>query len=304
MRVLLRSTSSTRLIEDLPVERVIGDILDPASLDRALEGTEIVYHVAGLMESKRAEHFQLYNTQGTINLLQALERQKAAGKSSLERLVFVSSLAAGGPMPRYQLRCEEDRDEPISAYGRSKLDAEQALLQRKDSIPSVIVRPGLIYGPGDRQVLILGRMIQRGIVFNPRGSTRSGLKYFSFIHVDDVIEALVRSAFSENASKISSGEIFYLSADEIVSSQDFISAFSSALKRSPLKIPVSDLLFKTVGLFLPWVTSDKIKEISQDYWICSNIKARELLGFRPKWSLFQGVEDTVKWYRENQWLRA
>src|SRR5690242_20898559 len=119
VRVLLRPTSHTRLLEGLAVERVPGDLRDPASLEQALAGVQIVYHVAADYRLWARDPREIYesNLQGTRNLLEA------AGRAKVEKFVYTSTVGTVA-VPRESVLPDESvvslLDEMIGAYKRSK----------------------------------------------------------------------------------------------------------------------------------------------------------------------------------------
>ncbi|MEN0110196.1 MAG: NAD-dependent epimerase/dehydratase family protein, partial [Planctomycetota bacterium] len=153
---LVRPTSDTGGLEPLGVERAVGSLGDAESLVRAVggsfggEGAEVVLHVAGLTHAWRAEDFHRVNAEGTATLCRA-----AAGASSPPTVVLLSSLAAAGPSPDGAPHTEATKPAPISHYGRSKLAGERAARRFADRLPLSIVRPPVVFGPGDRDGLLL-----------------------------------------------------------------------------------------------------------------------------------------------------
>ena len=104
------------------------------------------------------------------------------------RLVFCSSLAAAGPSVPGRPRREEETPAPVSLYGRSKLGGEQAVREFADRVPSVILRPPIVYGPGDQEFLpSMLPMARMGVMLK----SGFGPKHYSLIHVDDLCTALL-----------------------------------------------------------------------------------------------------------------
>ena len=120
VRALVRATSRTHALARLGAELAPGDVSDPASLQRAVEGCEGVVHLAGAVKAlSKAELFRA-NAGGTRNVVEACARTGC-------RLVYVSSLAAAGPSLGGRPRREEDPPAPVSSYGESKLAGEAAV---------------------------------------------------------------------------------------------------------------------------------------------------------------------------------
>jgi dihydroflavonol-4-reductase len=149
VRVLVRATSNLAVLEDLPVERVEGDLRDGASLDRAMQGVQRVYHVAAdyrLWTPKPAEIYES-NVEGTRRLL------AAARRAGVERIVYTSTVATIA-VPRHGALPNEETqaalEEMIGHYKRSKFLAERVAVDAaRAGVPVVIVNPTAPLGPGD-----------------------------------------------------------------------------------------------------------------------------------------------------------
>ena len=148
VRALVRKSSNRRFLETLPgVEFAEGSVEDAAKVDLAAKGVDAIVHSAGLVKARNKDEFHATNVVGTTNLLAA---GKAQGKK-LKRFVFVSSLAAVGPSPDGRPVDGEREPNPVTHYGRSKLEAERAVRAAKGELPVTVIRPPLIYGPRDNE---------------------------------------------------------------------------------------------------------------------------------------------------------
>ncbi len=159
VRVLARPESDLHNLEGLPVERVAGDMRDPASLRKALTGCQHLYHVAAhyALWAKNPSIFYDINVTGTKNLLEAA---RAAG---IERTVYCSTIGAIGLPPEGGLGTETtpvSLDQMAGHYKRSKYLAEQEVLKlAKDGVPVVIVNPSAPVGAGDVKPTPTGQVI-------------------------------------------------------------------------------------------------------------------------------------------------
>ncbi len=157
MRVLVRRTSDRSFLRGLECEEALGDVTQPETLSAAVEGVEAVVHAAGLVKARSAQEFQAVNAQGTSNLLSALD-----SISHLRRFVYISSLAAHGPSEDGRPRPLDAPPNPVTAYGRSKLRAEELVRSwAGDGRSAAIIRPPVIYGPRDRELLPFFRLTRR-----------------------------------------------------------------------------------------------------------------------------------------------
>jgi nucleoside-diphosphate-sugar epimerase len=192
---LVRPTSDLSRLEKLGVEQRVGSLSDEASLAAALEGIHAVYHLAGLTHGRRLEDFLRVNAEGAESLCRA-----AASQPSPPTVLLVSSLAAVGPSPPGRPHDEATPPEPVSNYGRSKLAGERAARGFADRLPLTIVRPPVVFGPGDRDGLLLFKALRR---FPLHAVPQLRGLPLSLIYVDDLVEAMV--AVAERGERVTQG---------------------------------------------------------------------------------------------------
>jgi len=295
---LVRSTSDTSALQRLPVQLLVADLENPEALINA-EGIQTVYHVAGAIKAASREGYFRTNQFGTRRLLETL-----AKNSSASRFVHISSLAAAGPSPEGRGLTEGERENPISWYGASKLESEKEVLKFSKAFQVTILRPSAVYGPCDRETLLIFRMIKRGCLFTPGRFTRR----FSLIHIDDLTAAILRAGKLDTAS----GEVFFISREETYTWDEVGRAIARELGTKYRRIAFPQGLARVAGLagdFLSslsgrpaTISSQKVKELLQPSWLCSSAKARNHLGFHPQIDLEHGIRDTVHWYQNHGWL--
>ncbi|HMK49683.1 MAG TPA: NAD(P)-dependent oxidoreductase [Thermodesulfovibrionales bacterium] len=291
---LSRNTSNLKWIENLGVRIVKGDCTDLESLRGLQDNFDYVFHLAGLTKSVSEEEFFLINAKGTENLMQALVDKSAR----LRRFVYLSSLAAAGPGLTMSPLREDCNPSPVSSYGRSKLAGERAVLRLKDTIPVSILRPPAVYGPRDRDMLMIFKMAKKGFFFD------LGKCYYSLLYVEDLVRGIILCA----ESKLAEGRVYFLSDNNIYSGERIALEVSSALetKTTPLRVPKCVMpFFAYIGEKLNSrgiINRDRIKDFQHAYWICDSTKAREEIGFIPKVGLKEGIKWTADWYRIHRWL--
>jgi nucleoside-diphosphate-sugar epimerase len=293
---LVRSPGKAAALGPLGVRLVAGDLSDADSLARAVEGQDVVFHVAGLVAARDEAEFMRGNRDGTAGLVAAAS---AAGRP---RLVLVSSMAAGGPAQPGEPLTGTEPARPVTFYGRSKLAAETAVTS--SSLPWVIVRPPTVYGPRDREVLKVFRMARLGLapVFG------DGSQQLSAVHGADLAEALVAAATS--AATI--GKMYYPCHPEIFTSAEFVRAIGTAMGRRvalvPVPAPVGRALLAVTEASARLVnqttilTRDKANEFFQAAWIGDPGPLTRDSGWRAKHDLRSGLADTIRWYRDAGWL--
>jgi dihydroflavonol-4-reductase len=297
---LVRKTSNIDALPKESIRLVIGDLSDAAAIREAGRTISIVFHLAGAIKAANRQQYFYANQLGTRLLLETL----AEVNPGLKRFVFVSSLAAAGPSVNGRGRTEEQKPEPISWYGESKLAAEMEVLRFRDVFPVTILRPSAVYGPGDRETLIIYRMIQRGCLFTPGRHTRR----FSLIHVDDFAAAIIEAGERDT----SSGEIFFHSRPEVYVWEEVGRAIAQALGKHYRQVSLPKWMASAAGIagdfwarITGWPTSinsQKVKELLEPSWLCDSSKARVHLGFNPAIGLENGIQQTALWYQNHEWL--
>lgn len=288
---LVRDPSRLRWLQEVGRVRVLeGDLLTVPTLPA---GLSLVFHVAGLTKTFKKEEYYTVNQKGTARLLQAL-----AGQEKLRRVVYISSVAAGGPCsPRRPVR-ESDSPRPVSPYGLSKLKAEQEALKHKNRMPITILRMAAIYGPRDEDFLEYFRLVKRGII-PLLGQRRKSL---SLCYVEDAVRATLLAAHSS----VPSGEVFNIAAPEVVSWEEFGRTTAAIMKKRAIcvRIPhwtayLASAASEGIGRLggsANLVNLGKFTEMKPDRWVVDVRKARGLLGFETLRSLEASLEETLDWY--------
>ncbi len=149
VRALVRPTSDLTALRGLPVTLDLGDVREPETLRAPVQGVEIVFHLAAALLVPEQATFDQVNTQGTLNLLRAVEQYAGPG---FRRFVLTSSLAGAGPGADQTPLTEEAAPHPVSWYGQSKAAAEEAVRSYADRFPVTIVRPAAVYGERERDI--------------------------------------------------------------------------------------------------------------------------------------------------------
>lgn len=301
VRCLLRNSGKgLSWLKNLPIEISYGDLTHPVTLSKAVEGVEYVFHLAGLTKAMHYKQYYQANVEGTRNLLQACMEQN----TGIKRFVYVSSLAAAGPSRDGKPLTENDPPHPISDYGRSKLQGEEITMHCKNHFPVTIIRPPVVFGPRDRDVLNFFKMAKWGVCPVLSGGERLS----SVIFVKDLVEGMVLAATHPDAT----AQIFYLSNEHPYSWDKFSRLIGEVLQKKIRKIVVPifavfklALISHLYARFTHRTTLfnlDKYREIKQKYWLCDSTKARRIFGFQIKFELRQAIQETLQWYEENGWL--
>ncbi len=168
VRALVRSPQATDSLAEQGIEIAVGDIVQPKSLDDAVDGCDTVIHLVGIIREKPPATFETVHTRGTLRILEAAER------CGVKKFVFMSALGA---------RADG------TAYQRTKFEAEE--LVRRSRIPSVIFRPSVIVGLGGEFTELLMRLVRSSPVTPVIGDGRYRLQP---VDVEDVAAAFVQAA--------------------------------------------------------------------------------------------------------------
>ncbi len=302
----VRRTSSKKYLQQPGINFIELDFSSENRLKEQLKGHvfDYVVHAAGVTKCLKSEDFFRTNTDGTKNLVNALRELDMP----IRRFVFVSSLSILGAiheeMP-YKDITDSDTPQPNTAYGRSKLLAENYLRSLKD-FPFVILRPTGVYGPREKDYFLMAKSIKQHVDFAV-GYKRQDI---TFIFVKDVVQAVFLALAADD--KVI-GKSYILSDGKVYSSRTFSDLIQKDLKvKHVVRIVAPIWLLKvisTVGEYVAHITGqisalnrDKYNIMKQRNWRCDITPAKEDLGFSPEYDLERGTEITMKWYKDNKWL--
>jgi nucleoside-diphosphate-sugar epimerase len=305
VRCMVRNSSSTDAIGRFDCEIVEADLSDLDSLTQAVANCKTVFHVAG--KSRNATNGDLHETncQGTRNLALACLRQP-----NPPTMIFVSSLAAAGPSQVNQPKTESDPCQPVSKYGRSKLDAESALRELSDELAVSVIRPPIVFGEEDTVTLDLFSTIKKFRLYAMPGCDH---KEYSLIHADDLVESAL--AIEHSGQRIEKGDdskgIYFAACPEDLSGKGFAEHIGKSVSRRPLTVPVPHAIVKmiaaaneAISAMTPWkpfVNWDKAREVTAGSWTCSAAKLLQETAIQ-----FDTLEDrfaqTAEGYRRKGWL--
>lgn len=304
VRVLARSARGTGFLQERGVEVAEGDLLDPPSLDRAVAGTEVVYHVAAAIGSDSDhETYQLGNVVGTLNVLDAAARRGA-------RMVYVSSTSVFGRHRFFDRPTDESTPlpelPPADAYGRSKQEAEQRVLAAHHAGRAwvTVVRPPVMYGLRDRQfVPRLAPVLRRGVFPLVAGGTAR----MTLVHGDAVARGMIRASCRDEAG----GQVYHLTDDFPVTVRSMVEWAAKGLgvrmRFIPVPGPVGAAGFTLLGLALRLVGREDLARhapgthtmLTRDNPFSSQ-RARDELGWTPEIRPEEGLPHAFRWWRDAQ----
>ena len=297
VRALVRERGPAAL-RGLDVEEVRGDVVEAASLDPAVAGCDVVFHLAGVRRASRREQFLSVNAGGTRNLVDACLKLPTPPS----RFVLAGSLTASGPSAVG--RREEDPLHPVEWYGESKAEAERIAFAHPGRLPASVARPPRITGPGDRENAFLFRLVAGRVLLGLSGPPRP----LSFVDVDDCARGMLLLAERSEAV----GEAFFFAHESRTDLEGLQREIARALGVDPVRIPLSprvlrlaaaaaDAVGPLLGRRLP-LNRKLAEQVLAPGWTCSTEKAERLLGFRARVGLADSVRRSAAWYREQGWI--
>ncbi len=300
VRCIVRKSSSLKWLDKKNIEIFDSGLFDKEGLREAFNGANYIYHVAGVVKSKTKEGYFKGNVETTRNLLEvAIENS-----TTIKRFLVVSSQTVSGPSTDGHPVNEETQCNPITTYGRSKLEEEKLVLSYKDRLPITICRAPAVYGERDTEIFIYFQTFSKGL------TTTIGFnkKELSLIHAVDLVEGFYLAAMSEKAK----GEIYFIGSEKFYTWQEINSITSKILNKKPIIIKVPHFLVYTiasVAQFFAMFSSkpatlniEKAKDITQQYWTCDTSKAMKDFGYRQKISIEDGIKRTCDWYKQMKWI--
>ncbi|ACC98004.1 Nucleoside-diphosphate-sugar epimerase [Elusimicrobium minutum Pei191] len=287
VRILTRG--SGRKSADPQVEYITAKYTDVDSLANALEGCDGVFHLAAAIFAFNYKEFEAANVLTTRNLVDA-----AAKTNSVKYFTYMSSQAAGGYSADLEhIRTEDDKPKPASDYGRTKLGGENAVESLPARIKKIIFRPPIVYGKNDSGVSKIADWVKMGIMVN----TSKGDAYFNFIHVDDLVNAIVKPIEDESLF----GGIYYVCENKPYNWKFFIYSMADAMKvkrpfmfTAPLFVlHIVAFLYEIIAKLFniaPALNYDKVKEASiKGHWVSSSKKWIDRTGQQ-----FTSLEDGLR----------
>ena len=224
--LLIRPSSDRQFIAShLPeVELRPGAIGDLQSLRQAMAGITHVVHCAGATKAVRLDGFYEVNQTGTRNVVSAVNGQEGR----VQRVVYISSIAAAGPALREKPAREEDTPQPVSEYGKSKLAGELEVRDRCRA-DYVILRPPTVYGPRDVELLRLFRTVKRHLL-----PILSEAQALSVVFVRDLAEAVVTCLTHPAVA----GRTYFVAAREVLTARTIAAEVASQMGVWTLPLPL------------------------------------------------------------------
>jgi nucleoside-diphosphate-sugar epimerase len=286
IRCLVRDPARAAGLGLPPASLVRGDLgVDDGltALPSALRDVGAVVHLAGTLKGYRRAHFDGVNVSGTAALVAAV-----AAHAPAAHFLCVSSLAAAGPsVDGGGSAAPPDVARPVSWYGDSKRQGELAVV--RSPLRWTVVRPPVVYGPGDAATRLLFAQANAPLVVVPRRAAP-----LSIVHVDDVVDALLAALAVRPTAAI-----LPLDGPERTDTHALLHAIAAACGRRARLLPVPLLLaaiaahasdlFAALRRQAGFFSRDKVREIAACGWVADGAPTAAALGVRPRVSLAAGL---------------
>lgn len=282
VRALVRNSASTAKLEQCGVELCNGSLEDIASLDRLVADAAAVIHCAGAVRGATLEAFERINVTGSMHLLDRLHAQV-----NPPAILVLSSLAA--------------REPQLSFYAASKFKLETLLQQRAGNLRWLALRPPAVYGPGDRELLPLFRLMAKGVAPLP-GSPDAR---FSMVFVEDLAAAVLAWLETDQSCR----GVFSIDDGRPggYNWHDVTATVAGLCRRRVRLLPVPLGLFNLPARlnrlggqlfgYAPMLTPEKLNELRHPNWVCDSEALTAALGWQPKIQLEEGLRRTPGWCR-------
>lgn len=289
----VRATSSRRWLQYEGLQFAELDLTDTYSILQSFNSSnfqsftwDVVIHAAGATKCVRQEEFDFHNYECTRHLVEAL---KAAGKMP-RQFIYLSSLSA-----TYG-----------SAYGNSKLKAEQWLHDTLDGSPTslVVFRPTGVYGPRERDYFMMAQSIGRHVDF----AVGREPQILTFVYVKDLVGAImaaVERGVTHGTFNVTDGGEYSSRAFSDLIQQEMgvkhVVHITAPLWVLKAVSDVSEDIGRLTGR-PSTLNRDKYKMMAQRDWRCDISGMRDVLGYEPQWDLARGVKETIAWYKKENWI--
>lgn len=278
--------------------KIKGDLDDLAVLKKAVDGADVIFHLAGLVMAPTYQDFEHANVDATENLL------RIAQKQGIGKMVVLSSLAAAGPSQGRPVT-EEDPMNPVSMYGKSKKQMEEMIHRISDDDTSItILRPPAVYGPREDQIYSFFKAVSKRVC--PIIGDGEHPK-ISLVYVTDVVQAILKAAEQTETGV----HTYFITGKKVHTWNEIRGTATKVLGKKSIPIyikpkfvkKIAGLFEKTASFFgtYPVINREKAKEMILE-WTCSSEKAEKELGYEPKYTIAEGIARTIHWYQLHHWL--
>ncbi len=299
---LMRKSSNDKWLKNLDITIHRGGIEDSAYLREVFEKHQAnyIYHLAGTVKAFDYAGFEAGNVNPTKCILDA-----CTGIKSIDKIIVTSSIAASRATTVGHPNSETCERKPLTDYGMSKVAEEDLAISYMDRLPIAIIRPPVVYGERDSEVLLFFKTIKMHLIpligFSP--------KAVSIVHAKD----LVRGFYLCSVSDKSAGQTYFVGGhrDEYSwgelgeQARTALDTFAMQLSIPHLIIYGAAFIYESIakiGGLATTFNSQKAREMVSEAWTCSSGKALKDFGYQAEISIETGFKKTIAWYRKEGWL--
>ncbi|MDR3665565.1 MAG: NAD(P)-dependent oxidoreductase [Ignavibacteriaceae bacterium] len=300
VRCITRKSSNLKWLKDKDVQIFDSGLMDKEGLRKAFNGADYIYHVAGVVKSKKPEGY----FKGNVDTTRALLETAVEFKGTIKKFLIVSSQTAVGPSYNGKVITEDDPCNPITTYGRSKLAEEELAKSFMNLLPITICRAPAVFGDRDTEIFIFFRTFNKGLM------TTIGFdkKLISLIYVKDLVKGFMLAAESLK----SAGQTYFISSEKYYSWDEIGNITSKVLGKNPVKIKVPHSMVYFIAAIAQFfaifsnkpatLNLEKARDLTRNAWICDTSKAIRELNYHQSFPLEEGIKRTCDWYKSQNWL--
>ncbi|NWF88273.1 MAG: NAD-dependent epimerase/dehydratase family protein [Ignavibacteriaceae bacterium] len=300
VRCIVRRSSDLRWLKGKNVKIFDCGLFDVDGMTTAFKDANYIFHVAGVVKSKKPEGY----FKGNVDTTDALLKAALNSASTIKKIVIVSSLTAVGPSLDGAPVTEETECKPITTYGRSKLAQEKLAAAYMNKLPITILRLHAVYGERDTEIFKVFQTYKMGLM------TLVGFdeKRLNLVHVADTVDGIYAAAVSDKTS----GQTYFIASEIAYTWPQVGDAFAKAFGRKAINVRFPHFLVYVVATFAEFFSMfsskpatfnlEKAKDFVQKDWICDVSKAKRDFNFRQTVGLIDGIKRTHDWYRKMKWL--
>jgi nucleoside-diphosphate-sugar epimerase len=301
VRGLVRNPAGVQELAGSGVEVVTGDVRDETVVRGVLEGVDLVYHLAAIFRRAGVpdSDYRSVHVDATRQLIEA------AAVAGVRRVVHCSTVGVHGDVGGAAPATEDAPFQPMDIYQQTKLEGEWMAREtaRRTGVPLTVVRPGPIYGPGDRRLFkLIGGVARRRFRLLGDGSPR-----FQMVYVDDLIEGF-RLAGEQPGGV---GRTYIITGEEAPTLRELVDEIADAAHVPPPRVRLPVWPFWLLGAACeavcvplgiePPIFRRRVKFFTSNRWFDTS-RARRELGFAPKVPLREGLLRTLESYRRLGWV--
>lgn len=299
---IARPSSNLQPFKELPIQWLQGDVFNPDLIEEAVQGTNYIFHMVTPFREAKSPEISYHNVHVASTQLLA---KVALKQTSFRRFVHVSTIGVHGHIENPP-GDENSPLKPGDLYQETKLEGELWIrkFSQKTGLPVTVVRPAGIYGPGEKRLLKIYKMVISGWV----PAIGDGSNLLHFIHVDDLTNFLILSAIDDRAK----GEIFICGSKQSISFREMVELIGNYYQVKPriINLPAAPIFalgdfFETICLpfgIEPPIYRRRLAFYTKNRSFRTN-KMQEILNFKPIHEDKNGLLDLAQWYIDRGWIK-